>query len=64
MKNLKPQILRAGISGKHFWARRYAASTVGFELEQVRQSIREQEPRIEQTDGSEPVTKGALQRDA
>jgi hypothetical protein len=50
----EPQILRAGISGEHFCARRYAASTVGFELEHVRQSIREQEPRIEQTGGSEP----------
>jgi putative transposase len=27
----------------HFWARGYAVSTVGFELEQVRQYIREQE---------------------
>jgi putative transposase len=30
-------------TGEHFWARRYAVSTVGFELEQVRQYIREQE---------------------
>ena len=30
-------------SGEHFWARGYAVSTVGFELEQVRQYIREQE---------------------
>ena len=30
-------------TGEHFWARGYAVSTVGFELEQVRQSIREQE---------------------
>jgi putative transposase len=30
-------------SGEHFWARGYAVSTVGFELEQVRQSIREQD---------------------
>jgi hypothetical protein len=30
-------------SGAHFWARGYAVSTVGFELEQVRQYIREQE---------------------
>jgi len=29
--------------GEHFWARGYAVSTVGFELEQVRQYIREQE---------------------
>ena len=32
-------------SGEHFWARGYAVSTVGFELEQVRQYIREQEER-------------------
>jgi putative transposase len=30
-------------SGEHFWARGYAVSTVGFELEQVKQYIREQE---------------------
>ena len=30
-------------SGEHFWARGYAVSTVGFELQQVRQYIREQE---------------------
>ncbi len=30
-------------SGEHLWARGYAVSTVGFELEQVRQYIREQE---------------------
>ena len=29
--------------GEHFWARGYTVSTVGFELEQVRLSIREQE---------------------
>lgn len=29
--------------GEHFWARGYAVSTVGFELEQVRTYIREQE---------------------
>ena len=28
---------------EHFWARGYAVSTVGFELEQVRQYIRQQE---------------------
>jgi len=28
---------------EHFWARGYAVSTVGFELEQVRKYIREQE---------------------
>src|SRR2546428_382645 len=30
-------------SGEHFWARGYAVSTVGFELEQVRTYIREQD---------------------
>jgi putative transposase len=33
-------------SGEHFWARGYAVSTAGFELEQVRQSIREQEAAV------------------
>jgi putative transposase len=35
-------------SGEHFGARGYAVSTVGFELEQVRASIREQETTDEQ----------------
>lgn len=30
-------------TGEHFWARGYAVSTVGFELEVVRRYIREQE---------------------
>jgi putative transposase len=30
-------------SGEHFWARGYAVSTVGFEIEQIRQYIREQD---------------------
>ena len=30
-------------TGEHFWARGYAVSTVGLELEQVRAYIREQE---------------------
>src|SRR5215813_303969 len=30
-------------TSEHFWSRGYAVSTVGFELEQVRQYIREQE---------------------
>ena len=30
-------------TGEHFWARGYALSTVGFELEQVRTYIREQD---------------------
>jgi putative transposase len=35
-------------AGQHFWARGYAVSTVGFELEQVRKYIREQEASDEQ----------------
>ena len=35
-------------TGEHFWARGYAVSTVGFELEQVRAYIREQEQADEQ----------------
>jgi REP element-mobilizing transposase RayT len=31
------------LTGEHFWARGYAVSTVGFELEQVRNYIREQD---------------------
>jgi len=39
-------------TGEHLWARGYAVSTVGFELEQVRQYIRDQE----EADGSkEPI---------
>ena len=30
-------------TGEHFWARGYAVSTVGYELEQVKRYIREQE---------------------
>lgn len=30
-------------TGEHFWARGYAVSTVGFELEQIRTYIREQD---------------------
>ena len=37
-------------SDEHFWARGYAVSTVGFELEQVRTNIRE---RMEQPDNSD-----------
>jgi putative transposase len=36
------------VTGEHLWARGYAVSTVGFELEQVRQYIRDQE----EADGS------------
>jgi len=40
-------------TGEHFWARGYAVSTIGFELEQVRTSIREQDAaRMEQEDNS------------
>ena len=38
---------------EHFWARGYAASAVGIELEQVRQYIREQE----EADSADLVTK-------
>ena len=34
---------KRNLSGEHFWARGYAVSTVGFELEQVRQYICEQD---------------------
>ena len=30
-------------TGEHFWARGYAVSTVGFELEEIRRYVREQE---------------------
>ena len=35
-------------AGEHFWARGYAVSTVGFELEAVKKYIREQEGADEQ----------------
>jgi len=35
-------------TGEHFWARGYAVSTVGFELEAVKKYIREQEAADEQ----------------
>ena len=35
-------------TGEHFWARGYAVSTVGFNLEQVRAYIRKQEAEDEQ----------------
>ena len=31
------------VTGEHFWARGYAGSTVGFELEQIRAYIRKQD---------------------
>ena len=30
-------------TGEHFWARGYAVSTVGFDLEHIRKYVREQE---------------------
>ena len=44
-------------SGEHFWARGYAVSTVGFELEQVRQYIREQQSADATNGSSELLTK-------
>ena len=38
-------------TGEHFWARGYAVSTVGFELEQIRKYIKEQEG-LESTEGN------------
>ena len=35
-------------TGEHFWAHGYAVSTVGFELEQVRAYIRDQEATDEE----------------
>src|SRR6516165_1240801 len=40
-------------TGEHFWARGYAVSTVGFELEQVRQYIRSRRRRMATTKASE-----------
>jgi putative transposase len=34
------------LTGEHFWARGYAVSTVGFELEAVKKYIREQERSV------------------
>jgi putative transposase len=45
-------------SGEHFGARGYAISPVGFELEQVRQYIREQKRQMLTADSSEPFNKG------
>jgi putative transposase len=47
-------------TGEHLWARGYAVSTVGFELEQVRQYIRAQEEADGSTGSSEFTNKGAL----
>jgi hypothetical protein len=43
------------LSGGQFWARGYVVSTVGFELEQARQYIRERMRRMEQPGNSEPT---------
>lgn len=45
---------RRNFTGEHFLARGYAVSTVGFELEQVRQYIREQESADGDSGGFEP----------
>ena len=39
---------RLNFAGEHFWARGYAVSTVGFNLEQMKASIRAQEAEEEQ----------------
>jgi|SRR5579863_2573057 len=39
------------LTGEHLWARGYAVSTVGFELEEVRRYIREQQ----EADGAKGV---------
>jgi putative transposase len=48
--------LRGGernFTGEHFWARGYAVSTVGFELEPVRQYTANKETRTDQAVNSE-----------
>lgn len=39
-------------TGEHFWARGYAVSTVGFNIEQIQKYIREQEGLDEPSEGS------------
>ena len=39
-------------TGEHFWARGYAVSTVGFNIEQIEKYIREQEGMDEPSEGS------------
>jgi putative transposase len=39
-------------SGEHFWARGYAVSTVGFDVEQIRRYIRNQEGLDSNSEGS------------
>jgi putative transposase len=46
-------------TGEHFWARGYAVSTVGFELEQVRKYIREQKAADVTAAASELIHEGA-----
>ena len=45
MPSLSPAcpVIERNFTGEHFWAHGYAVSTVGFELEQVRTYIREQD---------------------
>ncbi len=38
-------------TGEHFWARGYNVSTVGYDLEQIRKYIQEQEGEDKKTDG-------------
>jgi len=44
-------------SGEHFWARGYAVSTVGFELEQSAAISASRTARMVTADNSEPLTK-------
>ena len=47
-------------TGEPFWPRGYAVSTVGFELEQVRQYIANTKKRMEAADSFESITKARL----
>ena len=38
-------------AGEHFWARGYAVSTIGFELEQVERYVQEQQGQDQQQEG-------------
>ena len=44
-------------TGEHLWARGYAVSTVGFELEQIRNTSASKKPRMVKTASSELLTK-------
>jgi putative transposase len=37
-------------SGEHFWARGYAVSTIGFELDQIKKYVKEQEEEEQQSE--------------